>query len=151
METFVLNFNTQRFYTINVKLICLSFYMFILKKRLIYFNFFIYWTWCQIKRKSFPSYHFPDLIGYSSRTIINNSKNLIYLSSDNENETIQTKVKIILIIAIMLRTTQKVSKHYDCDNEDDNNRKIIKNNNNKKLSNFLISITSHLYCLEMFH
>lgn len=48
----------------------------------------------------------------------------------------------------MLRTTQKVSKHYDCDNDDDNNRKIIKNNNNKKLSNFLISITSHLYCLE---
>ena len=51
----------------------------------------------------------------------------------------------------MLSTTQKVSKHYDCDNDDDNNRKIIKNNNNKKLSNFLISITSHLYCLEMFH
>ena len=150
METFVLNFNIQRFYTINVKLICLTFYMFILKKRLIYFNFFIYWTWCQIKRKSFPSYHFPDLTGYSSGTIINNSKNLIYLNSDNENETTQT-VKIILIIAIMLRTTQKVSKHYDCDNDDDNNRKIIKNNNNKKLSNFLISITSHLYCLEMFH
>lgn len=150
METFVLNFNTQRFYTINVKLICLTFYMFILKKRLIYFNFFIYWTWCQIKRKSFPSYHFPDLTGYSSGTIINNSKNLIYLNSDNENETTQT-IKIILIIAIMLSTTQKVSKHYDCDNDDDNNRKIIKNNNNKKLSNFLISITSHLYCLEMFH
>lgn len=55
-------------------------------------------------------------------------------------------------MAIMLRKTQKVSKHYDCDNDDDNNRKIIKNNNNNnKLSNFLISITSHLYCLEMFH